>query len=299
PRRGWKRSAPARCGRRRSPPAAAAALAVRTRAGSGPAPRPSRGSCGAPDPRSGGGRRRPSLLGGRGLGRQQPLRLQLLPQRRGDVDLEHLQALVELGSRAAADDDAVDGGMAEWKLHRRRVERDVVPVADVADLLRALQELSRSGLIVVMSAGLGIGQDPAVVDAAGDDRDPALDAFGQQLLQRDLVEEGVAAREQETVEVALAREAGEHLSLVHAGTHGADDAFAAQAIQGAVGASERLAIVVVGVVNVQDVDAVEAKSLEALFERTHDSVVAGIEHRVDRGNATILLARFWRPSAAY
>jgi len=59
-------------------------------------------------------------------------------------------------------------------------------------------------------------------------------------------------------------------------------------------ARKRLVVVIVGVENVQDVDAVEAKPLEALLERVHDSVVGEVEHRVDRWHALKLLPGFRR-----
>src|SRR5260370_24147903 len=170
--------------------------------------------------------------------------------------------------------------------------------ADVAYPACALEELRRRGLVVVMRAGLGVGQEAAVVDAAGDDRDAALDAFGQQLLEGDLVQKGVAARQQEAVEVAFTGEACKHLRLVHARAHSADRAIGAQTIERFISAPDGLVVVVVGVVDVQDVDAVEAQPREALLEGPHDSVVAEIEHRVDRGWALPGLAGLgWRVRA--
>ena len=62
----------------------------------------------------------------------------------------------------------------------------------------------------------------------------------QQLVERDLVEQRVAAGQQEAVEVGLAGEAGQHLGLVHAGADRPDDALRAQLGERLVGAVERL-----------------------------------------------------------
>src|SRR6266436_6897669 len=114
--------------------------------------------------------------------------------------------------------------------------------ADIAYAARALEELRRRGLVVVMRAVLGVGQDAAVVDAAGDDRNAALDAFGQQLLEGDLVQQGVAASQQEAVEVAFTGESRKHLGLVHAGAHSSDGAVGAQAIERSICASHGVVV---------------------------------------------------------
>ncbi len=72
------------------------------------------------------------------FGGQQALGLQVGPQRWRDLELEHLDALIDLSGRAAADNHASDRGVAERKLHRCRLERDAVAAADIADPLRAL-----------------------------------------------------------------------------------------------------------------------------------------------------------------
>ncbi len=124
----------------------------------------------------------------------------------------------------------------------------------------------RRGLVVVAGAGFGIGEDAAVVDATGEDRDPTLHALGQQLFEGDLVQQRIAAREQEAIEIAFARKSCKHLGLIHARADRSDHAIGAESIEGAVGTIDRVLVVVVGVMYVQDVDAAETKPLEALFE---------------------------------
>ncbi len=109
-------------------------------------------------------------------------------------------------------------------------------------------------------------EDAAVEHSAGDDGDAALDAERQQLVERTRVEERVPTREQQTVDVGLAREASEHLGLVHADADRAHDTFAAEPFECGVRTGQSLVEMVVRIVNVHDVDAVEAKALEAFVE---------------------------------
>ena len=88
---------------------------------------------------------------------------------------------------------------------------------------------------------------------------PRSTQTGQQFLQRDLVEQRVAAREQEAVEVRLARKPRQHLRLVHARPDGADDTVGAQLVERAIGAVQRVLEMVVGVVDVEDVQAFDAE----------------------------------------
>ena len=98
--------------------------------------------------------------------------------------------------------------MAQRKLQRGRLQRHAVAVADRPDLARALEQGGRRGRVVVARAGFGIGEDPAVVDAAAMIADALLDADGEQLVERHLVEQRVAAGEQEAVEVCLRAQSG-------------------------------------------------------------------------------------------
>src|ERR1700730_5242344 len=136
-----------------------------------------------------------------------------------------------------------------------------------------------------MGARFWISQDVAVVDPAGDDRDAALEAQREQLLEPHLVEQRVAAREQETVEVRLFRKLHEHLGLVHSGADGAYHPVLAQLIEGAIRAIDGVVEMVVGVMNVEDVDTPQAKPDEALLDRAHHAVVREIEYRVQGWNA--------------
>jgi hypothetical protein len=92
---------------------------------------------------------------------------------------------------------------------------------------------------------------------------PRCDGGRQQFGERALVEEGVAARAQHHVDVGVLDEAGEHLGLVHARADRADDALRAELLQGRIALAEGLFGVVVRVVEVDDVDPVEAEPFQA------------------------------------
>src|SRR5260370_12021963 len=109
--------------------------------------RPPSGSSDAREPRNGGEYRQPSQSGR--FWRQQALVLELLPHRRRYSELEHGDALVELGHGAAPHDDARDSWMAKWKLNRRGFDRHAVPSPNCADPLRAFHQLAPPHLVAV------------------------------------------------------------------------------------------------------------------------------------------------------
>src|SRR3982074_3253684 len=100
-----------------------------------------------------------------------------------NVDLEHPQAFLELRFRTATDYDGGHRVVPHWKLDRRSFQGHAITLAHRAHPYRTLEERRRSVLVVVVSAGPRVGEDAAVVDAAGDDRDASLQADRQQLLQ--------------------------------------------------------------------------------------------------------------------
>ena len=105
-----------------------------------------------------------------------------------------------------------------------------------------------------------------------------LHARGQQRSEGGLVQQRVAVGEQYDVHVGLAREAGEHRRLVHAGTDRPDDTFGTQSIKSRPRTLHGLLPVIVGVMDQRDVDAVDTDALEARFERADHAVRAVVEH---------------------
>ena len=181
--------------------------------------------------------------------------------------------------------------MGERELDRRRLERDSVAVADGLERERPLEPDLVDGRVVERSAGPRVGEQPAVVDAAGDDRDAALGAQRKQLGERVVIEQRVAAGEQEAVEIGRAREASEHRRLVHAGSDRANRALVPQTLERAERDAGRLVVVLVGVVDVQHVDAVEREPLEALGDRAKHALLAEVEDRIDIRRAVVVAHR--------
>ncbi len=136
------------------------------------------------------------------------------------------------------------------------------------------------GRVVERGAGPRVGEHAAVHHAAGHHRDAPFDARRQEVGERLLVEQRVAVGEQDHVDVGLADEARQHRRLVHPRPDRADDARLAQPVERRVGALDRRLPVIVGVVDVGDVDPVEPQALEALLDRAPDAVRAVVEHDV-------------------
>ena len=84
----------------------------------------------------------------------------------------------------------------------------------------------------------------------------------------------------------MAHEVGEHRRLVHPRTYGADDALGSQLVERRVAACEDVCPVVVGVVEVDDVQPIEAEALEALLERTADPIPAEVPDAPVGGRTT-------------
>ncbi len=132
-------------------------------------------------------------------------------------------------------------------------------------------------LIVEVRPRARVGQHAAVHDPDHHHRDPLGDAARQQLGECRLVQQRVPPGDHEDVHVGLVGEPGEHRGLVHPGADRAHGPLAAQPLQGRVGAAQGRLPVLVGIVDVQDVDAVEPESLQALLDRPAHAVGAVVE----------------------
>ena len=185
------------------------------------------------------------------------------------------------------------------ELDRGGLERDAVRVADLRQHLRALDQSRWRIVVVELGAGLGVGQQPTVVDATRDDADATALAGRQQSCERGLIEQGVAAGEQKAIERACIREPGQHFPLVHACTDRPDRAIRPQSVKRAVCPVHGLGFMVVRVVDMQDIDPVEAQPSQTLLERSHHAVIAEIEHRPLRGRTRVIgvlaVWRDWQP----
>ena len=112
-----------------------------------------------------------------------------------------------------------------------------------------------------------IGQDATVHHASDHDSDPALRARRQQCDEGVLIEQGVAARDEEDVQLRLTREPGKHRRLVHPDADGTDDTLLTEPVQRRIGAVDRGLPMVVGIVDEDHVDPLEPEPLETLLER--------------------------------
>ena len=150
------------------------------------------------------------------------------------------------------------------------------------DLRRRLHVVVARPVGAALRAG---GQDAAVVGPAGDDADVLLQAQRQQLVQRALLQDRVAAGQQEAVEVAGARQAHQHLALIHAGADRADHALRAEPVQHRVGAVHHFREVLVRIMDVHDVQAVDAQPRQAVLQRALDPVGAVVVVALDHPGA--------------
>jgi hypothetical protein len=157
--------------------------------------------------------------------------------------------------------------MREDELQRRRLQRHAVAGAHLADPCGPVHHLWRGGAVVERGAGTGAHrEDAAVVRTARDDRDPALEAVRQELGERSLVQERVPPGEQEAVAVALPCERQLHLPLVHTGADGLDHPSGAELDENGEGFLQGLLVVVIGIMDEHDVDALESEARERGLE---------------------------------
>lgn len=127
----------------------------------------------------------------------------------------------------------------------------------------APDQVRRGRLVVVQRSRPRFGEQAAVEGGGGDDPHAALEARRQQLGPGALLEQGVAASHQYEVEVEPVNQPGEHLVLVHPHADRPDHPLGAQLGQRRIGGGVDIGLARVGVVEVQDVDAVEPQALEA------------------------------------
>lgn len=165
--------------------------------------------------------------------------------------------------------------MGEGELQGGGLDAHAVLRGQVLQPGDALDDVRRGFLVLEVGAA---GEDAGAVGAADDHADALLLRHRQQALEGvPVVEEGVAAGEEEAVRAGLVEGQGEldRLGLVDAEAPGPDDALVAQAGQDPEGAGAGLlelgqplvAVEVLGdVVDPDDVQAVGAQALEAVLD---------------------------------
>ena len=120
---------------------------------------------------------------------------------------------------------AADDRVGERELQRGGRQRDVVRLANGGDLLHARYDIGWRGFVV---PGVSAGEDAGVQRAADHQGGAAGLAQRNEVVERRLFQQGVAAGEQEGVPVAEAERVDQHLGFVYADADGADDAGAAK-----------------------------------------------------------------------
>ena len=111
-----------------------------------------------------------------------------------------------------------------------------MPSANRLHAAHLCQHLFRRGRVVVIRAfHRSSRQNPRVVRPANDDSHALFRAQRQQLAQRFLLQQRVAASQQKGVEIAGAGKVGQHLPLVHAEADGLDDLLLAQLVERGIG----------------------------------------------------------------
>ena len=219
------------------------------------------------------------------IDRTNPARLQLAPEFFGNHDLAARQAAVGLPAIACTHHRRDHRGMTQRELDGDIGERHAVSVADRGDLACSGDEFRRSGTVLEVRVvrDLGLRQQPGVVHARGDHADPALQRQGKQVVKGGLIEQAVAARHHHDVDVASADELRQHRGLVHAGADRPDHPLLAQLDQRIDARRGGLVPVIVGIVEVDDVDVVDTQPLQARVERAQDPVPAEVPLPPGRG----------------
>jgi hypothetical protein len=95
-----------------------------------------------------------------------------------------------------------------------------------------------------------------------------------------VIEQCVSAGEQETVKVTSLHETDDRLILRRADSHRANHPLPAEFVESYVSAFHHRIEVVRGIVEMENVNAVQAEPLKASLQGTHDPVIAKVERRM-------------------
>ena len=244
-----------------------------------------------------------ALLTGSGAAASTSPRSRRARQNPGGTGCENMAA--QLRASAPVTQPATTLAMAgcpERKLQRRGLQRHGEFRAQRFEQAHAFEHRGgRGGVVVVgLRAGAGTGGENSRIERpAADDRHISFDAQRQQLRERRLLEQRVTAGKQQAIELAVREQLDANLPLVHADADGAHGAGIAQLAHRAISAAQefrdtrgvRLTVChAADVMAQQDVHARHTQALEALGVRTHDRVVAIVEHRRERARREIALA---------
>src|SRR5271166_450921 len=233
-----------------------------------------------------------SIWNGRG-GAYEFLVLELRPQVGRNGVTEGGQILLDLGARNRAGDDRGDDWVPERKLEGGGRQRHAVAGADLLDLSHPLENGGAGRLVIVHRARNGAGcENSRIIAAADNNADAAFGATREFAVEHVLLEQGVAHRQQEEIDVEEIKKPGNHPHHVQPGPYPLDDSLTAQFVERTpagsceldeIGVDVRLTPVApcVKIVDQQEVDAVDPEALQAVLERAHHAVIAVVEHGLE------------------
>ena len=124
--------------------------------------------------------------------------------------------------------------------------------------------MGRLVVVLGLARRLRAGKEAAVEDSGRDHADASLHAEGEEIVQAVLLEERVPAGEHHDVHVGRAHEPRKKRRVVHAGADRCDCALGSELCERGKAGGDHVLEVVVGIVEIGDVDPVEAQALEAL-----------------------------------
>ena len=180
--------------------------------------------------------------------------------------------------------------MLQRKLKRRIDQADLMRRTDRLDLRYILQHPVRCRVIVVKRPRFGPGrQHTGVIGAADHHAHAAQNAERQETVERRLLQQGIAPRQQENVEIAAFDQPLGRLPFVDARAKGPDHPLIAQRHQSAVAARHelfqpglhRLGAAVgedVEVMGKENVDPVQPGPLQRKGDRAHHAIIGVIKN---------------------
>ena len=111
-----------------------------------------------------------------------------------------------------------------------------------------------------------------------------LEARRDKRIESRLIEQGVSASDQEAVESSFLREAAKHFRLIHPCPDRTDDTLLAKLDESLACALQCFVRSVVRIVDMDDVETIDTKALQARLEGSHRTVVAEVEYEVEIGD---------------
>ena len=197
------------------------------------------------------------------------------PEVVGDGRFEPGEVLSNLIGADGSGQHSGDGGMGEWELDGGGRQRDPEALTYRGNLDDLPPLLIRDR--AVMKLGIGDAFDEAAVEHLGNlDGDATVLRDVEKFVQRVLVEQGVAAGQEEDVEFPFCAKTGEHRRLGHADPDGLHDALPPEVEEGREGFVKGGFVVVVRIVDEEGVEAIDAEAVHGCFDRAKDTVAGEV-----------------------